>query len=158
MNSSSLNVLKKELKLLENDQLLEVCLSLVKFKKENKEFLHFLLFESQNLDEYVAKIKEIVDVGFQELNRSNFYLVNKGIRKLLRSTNKYIKYASNKSVEVQLLLYFCEKLKKSGIKLNQSTSLFNLYNVLIIKIEKGMSKLHEDLQFDYQLELDKLAV
>ena len=46
MKTATVTVLKKELKYKSNDELLNLCLTLSKFKKENKELLTYLLFEA----------------------------------------------------------------------------------------------------------------
>ena len=47
MKVSSLSELKKELHELPQKQLMELCLSLAKYKKDNKEFLDYLLLFSK---------------------------------------------------------------------------------------------------------------
>ncbi len=154
--TASLNELKKELNTLSKSEIAEICLKLTKFKKENKELLNYLLFEAQNEPLFIENVKAIADIQFEELQKGNLYLANKGLRKILKSINKSIKISGNKQTEVELLIYFCFKLKKSGIKMNHSTALSNLYQLQLKKIEKLISKLHEDLQFDFQMEIDKL--
>ncbi len=156
MEVASLSELKKELKLLEKPEIAELCLRLARYKKDNKELLHFLLFDQQNLDEYIQKVKLVIDESFRQIGGLNLYLANKSLRKVLRNTNKYIKYSGEKQIEVELLIYFCQKLRVSGIKIYHSTQLSNLYQSQLAKIERAMAKLHEDLQFDYQQELERL--
>ena len=48
MQTTSLSELKKELSIMPKDKLVDVCTKLIRFKKENKELLHYLLFESNN--------------------------------------------------------------------------------------------------------------
>jgi hypothetical protein len=57
---------------------------------------------------------------------------------------------------VELLLYFCAKCRDKNIPIGESTALYNLYAAQIKKIEKAMSGMHEDLQYDYVKELDGL--
>ena len=53
MKVASVKDLKIELKQRSNDELIELCLQLSKFKKENKELLTYLLFESDHEDHYI---------------------------------------------------------------------------------------------------------
>ena len=39
----------------------------------------------------------------------------------------------------------------------RNTALNNLYNRQLIAIEKSIQTLNEDLQFDYQIELDEIS-
>jgi hypothetical protein len=47
-------------------------------------------------------------------------------------------------------------LKSSKIPINTSTALTNLYDAQLKKINKVIETMHEDLQYDYRKELDKL--
>jgi hypothetical protein len=96
-----------------------------------------------------------MDEAFDELN-PNIYYAKKGLRKILRNLKKQIKYSGQKETEVELLIYFCKKMKASSIRLSSSTVLTNLYQNQIKSIEKAISKLHEDLQYDYGVMLEEL--
>ncbi len=69
---------------------------------------------------------------------------------------KYIRYSQNKETEVELLLYFCEKLKDFKPSIKRNTTLTNLYNRQLEFISKKIKTLHEDLQNDYGHELENL--
>ena len=55
---------KKELETKKNSELLSYCLKLAKFKKENKELLSFLLFESHDINAYINNVKDEVSEAF----------------------------------------------------------------------------------------------
>src|ERR1019366_7792595 len=152
MKSASIHVLQKELHELEPKQVLELCMRLAKYKKENKELLSYLIFEAHNEKAYINGIKEEMDILFSEINKSTNYLAKKSLRKILRLTNKFIKYSGSKQTEIELKIYFCTKLKTSRIPINTSVVLSNLYNREIEKIKNAIAKLHEDLQYDYKQE------
>lgn len=150
MEIASLADIKKELKTLSQNELLDICLRLARYKKENKELLNYLLFEAGNEEKYIASIKEEVVQEFQNMNSSNLYLAKKSIRRILRILKRYIKYSENKETEVELLIFFCEELKEQNLPLQDSKVLMNLYQRQLITIKKVLKSLHEDLQFDYQ--------
>jgi hypothetical protein len=156
MKAASLSELKNELKTLNPSKLMDLCLQFAKFKKENKEFLTYLLFEASDEDNYIRGVKEMIDELYLEMNRYNLYQAKKTLRKILRETNKHIKYSGKKQTEVELLIYYCNKFKTSGIKYQSSTALLNLYNRQLLKIGKSISQLHEDLQYDFLEELKPL--
>lgn len=156
MKAASVNELKEELKSLPASTLVDLCVRLVKYKKENKELLNYLLFESHDEPAYREAVKREIDEAFTVINSSNLYFAKKSIRKILRITGKYIKYTGSKQTEVELLLYFCSALKKSGIPFQKSTALNNLYVSQLNKAEKAMEGMHEDLQYDYRRDMDKL--
>lgn len=156
IESASISDIKKELQLLEPKQLADLCLQLAKYKKDNKEYLSYLLFHSHDKNTAVALVKEEIDILFTEINHINLYVVKKSLRKILRFTNKHIKYIGSKEQEIELLIYFCKKIRLSRIPINKSTVLQNLYNAQVKKINGIILKLHEDLQYDYLNELEAL--
>lgn len=156
MKTATIQEIKQELQAANQSKLLELCLHLAKFKKENKELLTYLLFEAQDEESYISSVKSLMDEGFAELPRANLYLTKKSLRKTLRITNRYSKYAGSKQVEISLLLYFCSKMKNSGIPYQKATVLINLYEQQLKKINKALPLLHEDLQYDFQQELAAL--
>jgi len=156
MKSATLNLLKQELASRSPEELSEICLRLSKFKKENKELLTYLLFESFDENLYVANIKAGIDSQFEQINRTNYYFIRKSIRKILINTRKYIRYSQQKETEIELLIYFCNKLKYFSPSIHGNTQLKKLFDTQLGLIRKKVSTMHEDLQFDYGIELDKL--
>jgi predicted nucleotide-binding protein (sugar kinase/HSP70/actin superfamily) len=156
MKAATVHQLKKELEFLDAKTLVKLCLRLARFKKENKELLTYLLFEAQDEGSYVAMVEEEIDELLKDANRSSFYLTKKSVRKALRQTDKYIRYSDEKETEVRLRLYFLTKLKTSEIKIGKSKVLTNMYLGQIKKVKTALEKLHEDLQYDYQQQLEKL--
>ncbi len=156
MKLASVSDIKQTLENLTHKELLEMCTRLVKYKKDNKELLNYLLYQSGDEDGFIEEIKEMVNEEFTTVNRFNLYFAKKTIRKILKTVNKHIKYSGSKETEVQLLLHFCTTLDDSGISYKKNTALNNLYLSQLKKIEKVISTLHEDLQYDYLRQLDKL--
>jgi len=158
MKAATLNELKKELTNLPAKELVEICLRLAKYKKESKELLTYLIFESDNEANYIAAIKADVNEQFELLNTSNLYVAKKGLQKIVRSVSKYIKYSGIKQTEIEVLIYFCQMLKESGIPITQNTVIENMYYRQLTKINKAVASLHEDLQFDFQQEIENLSL
>ncbi|MDA0176278.1 MULTISPECIES: hypothetical protein [Mesoflavibacter] len=156
MKSATVANIRKELKHKSNEELAELCLRLSRFKKENKELLTYLLFEADYEAGYIETIKTEIDEQFDQINTSSFFYIKKSVRKILRNTKKYIRYSLNKETEVELLLYFCQKLNAMTPSISRNTTLTNLYDRNIIAIKKKVKNLHEDLQYDYNNKLDEL--
>jgi hypothetical protein len=156
MKAASIHDLQKELITLSPKELAALCLRLTKYKKENKELLSYLLFEAHDEKGYIQSVKLGADELFDEMNRSNNYLIKKSLRKILRFINKFIKYSGIKETELELRIYFCKKIKSEGISTTASTVLSNLYQREVEKIKKVFSQLHEDLQYDYQHDVEEL--
>ncbi|MCC4213784.1 MULTISPECIES: hypothetical protein [Leeuwenhoekiella] len=156
MKTATVSQLKKELQHRDEADLLEICLKLAKFKKENKELLTYLLFESDYETGYVESVKELIAEQFETINTKNYYWMKKGIRKILKETKKYARYSGNKETEVALLLYFCEKMTEVRPAIRNNNVLRNLYLRQKEYIAKKIEALHEDLQLDYIHALEKL--
>ena len=156
MKAVTLKQLKDELSHKSANELKELCIHLSKFKKENKELLTYLMFESHDEEQYIQSVKDQMDVFFTEINTKSFFYIRKSVRKVLTLTKKFIRYSKKKETEVALLLYFCHKLKNFKPSINRSTRLTNTFERQIILVKKAIATLHEDLQYDYQLELNDL--
>lgn len=138
-------------------QLVELCVRLAKFKKENKELITYLLFEAFDENAYIENIKTEMQDQFEEINTTSLYFVKKSLRKILRVTNKYIRYMGSAEAEVRLLLFFCTTLKASGIPFETNPVINNMYQNQLKKISKSIATMHEDLQYDYVKELKLLS-
>jgi len=156
VKAASVSELKQELSYRSKGELLDLCLHLAKFKKENKELLTYLLYEASDEPAYVENVKKEIEERFKEVNRRNFYFIKKSVRKILITTRKYIQYSKKKETEVELLLCFCGELKKMRPSIKGSVALNNIFNRQIEAIKKTIKSLHEDLQFDYETELNKI--
>jgi len=156
MKAASLKEIQQELAELPKQDLVALCLRLGRFKKENKELLTYLLFEAFDQEAWVAGIKKEMGEQFEEMNRSNLYLVKKSLRKILRSLGKYGRYAGLPEVDLQLLLHFFSLTRSHEIDMRGSAALQNLYQNQEKKIRKLIAGMHEDLQFDYLKELEGL--
>lgn len=156
MKAVSVAVIRKELKHKSQDELAELCLRLSRFKKENKELLTYLLFEADNEDGYIETVKAEIDEQFELINTTSYYYIKKSVRKILRNTRKYIRYSLNKETEVALLLYFCQTLKHMSPSIKGSTALYNIYDRTLASVRKKVLLLHEDLQYDYGLDIENL--
>jgi hypothetical protein len=156
MKSVSVKELNEELSNISPKELRELCIRLSRFKKENKELLTYLLFESTNEELYIESVKSEIDVQFEQINKKSYYFIRKGIRKILNLTKKYIRYSQKKKTEIDLLIYFCVKLKKFTPSVQRNTGLRNLYNRQIETIRIKLSSMHADLLYDYESELEEL--
>lgn len=156
MKAVTLKKIKDELNHRSSQDLVELCLKLSKFKKENKELLTYLLFESHDEESYIQSVKNLIDELFEDINTKSFFYIRKSVRKILTLTKKYIRYSKKKETEVELLLHFCIQLKNFRPSISQSPRLTNVYQRQLELVKKAIATLHEDLQYDYQIELKKM--
>jgi len=157
MKSASIQEIKQELQTLRPAQLVDLCLRLSRFKKENKQLLTYLLFEAHDEEGFVSGVKAEIEELFSTVNLSQLYFAKKTLRKILRIINKYCRYSTNKQTEAELRIHFCRQLMGSGIPIRQNKIISNLYDSQLRKIESIMPTLHEDLQHDLGRFVGQLA-
>ena len=158
IRTATVNEIKDELQHLPPAKVVELCIRLSRFKKENKELLTYLLFESNNMEAYLELVKQDTTNLFSEVNSTNLYFAKKTIRKILRLINKQIRFIGSKQAEAELLIHYCSCLKNSGIPFQKSNALLNLYKQQLKKIEKAVEGMHEDLQYEYHKQLLKIEL
>lgn len=158
MRSSSIHQLQKELKALPSEEVLEICIRLAKYKKENKEFLNFILFGAQDKENYFAKVKEDLEDHFSQINRSTGWTTKKGLQKMVRLITKHVKQSGSPQTEIELRIWFCKRIRQTRINLDLSQVTTNLFYREIERIKVVYSKMHEDLRTDYQKDLEFLNV
>lgn len=157
MKAATAKQLKDELKAKTQAELLEYCLRLARFKKENKELLTYLLFEADDEQSYVQNVKETIDDMFSEINTRTYYFIKKGLRKIITHIRKYSRYSVKKETEIELHIYFCHKMKNFRPSIKGDPRLESIYLKQILAIKKKLEPLHEDLQYDYGEELEELG-
>lgn len=149
MRAATIHDLKAELSGLSQKQLLDLCLRLAKFKKENKELLTYLLFEAGNEEGYIESVRLELDDLFEPLPHPNAYLTKKTLRKILRVITRYSRYSNMVQSEIEMRIYFLDSIRKKEIRIAGSQALINMYAQQVKKISALIDTLHEDLQFDY---------
>ncbi len=150
MRTATIFEIREELNTLSHSQLVSLCTGLARNKKENKEFITYYLFEAGDLRGFLDGIKSEIDLLMAEVSRANLYYAKKSIRKILRITNKHIRFTASKQAEAELLIHFCVSLKATGIHFENSVALDKLFKQQLKKIDQALSGLHEDLQYDYR--------
>ncbi len=156
MKAASVRELKIALQEQSSTQLVELCLQLAKFKKDNKEFLTYLVYEAEDEAAYIRSVKSEIDEQFAQMNRKTFYFIKKSVRKILRQLKKYIRYSKKKETEVELLLHFCWQMRELQPSITRYQMLQNIYERQLAMIRKKIDMLHEDLQYDFTQELEAL--
>jgi hypothetical protein len=158
MKTATVKELREELKFRSEEDLMKIVLRLSRFKKENKELLTYLLFESTDEDEYITNVKTLLDNMFLALNTANNYRLQKGVRKVLREAKKYVRYSGSKETEVAVLIHFCRLMRETHPQVLRSKTMRDLMARQVVLIKTRISTLHEDLQFDFESELNMVEM
>ena len=111
MKAASIVNLRKAVEHLDRQTLQTLCLRLARFKLENKELLTYLIFESEDELKYVQGIKIHLESLFEDINTNSYFHIKKSVRKILRRIRKFSRYSNAAETEVELLLFFCWKMK-----------------------------------------------
>jgi hypothetical protein len=156
MKAASVPEIKQELTTLTSKELTDLCLRLARFKKENKELLTYLLFESNNEKQFIEGVKKEIDDQFAEINMSHVYYAKKSLRKILKMINKYCRYSGSSETETELRLHFCSALMLSPLRIRRDKVISKLYQTQLAKIRTVIKSMHEDLQYDYDRLLQAL--
>lgn len=156
MKSASLAELKKELKHLEKEELETILLQVVKYKKENKELLSYLLFDADYEEGYIAKVKEAMEQEFQEMNTGNLRAVKKSMQRILRIVKKYIGFSLQKATETELLISYCYLVLRLPVRYLSVTVIRNMLERNYKAILKSIEKLEEDLRTDYNEDIERI--
>jgi len=156
MKAASLSQIKKQLVKLDQGEMLEACLRLARFKRDNKELLTYLLFASEDEEVYAASLCAEIDELFQSINKSSLYYAKKGIRKTIRWMEKFLRYSGKDETAIEVRIHFCKTLLNSKIPIHESRVTSNMLHSQLKKIDKVMSKFHPDIQYEYRAEVDKI--
>ncbi len=156
MKPAALSDIRQELIQLPPKKVLEICLRLAKYKKENKELLSYLLFEAEDETGFVNNIKKEMDDLFSDLPKHSVYLLKKGLRKILKLVTKHSKHTSKKESEIEMLLYFCQKFVEAKFAYRNNKAIESIYLSQIKKTSILIQSIHQDLQHDYTNQLNQL--
>jgi hypothetical protein len=156
MKAASLKEIKSALQDSDLDQLTEFCLRLIKFKKENKELLTYLLFESADEDAYVNAVKAEIEEQFKSVSKGHLFFAKKTLRKILRYVNRQSRYSGVNKTELELRIFYCLQMVDNGIAITKGTVIYNLYHQQLKKIDSLLRKMPDDLQYDYDQDMTTL--
>lgn len=147
MQAASIAELKKALVKMEQGELLDAVLRLARFKKDNKELLTYLLFMSEDENGYANYLCQEIDEHFSLTPNMH----KKTLRKIIRWMNKCLRFSGQKETEIHVRIHFCESLRDSETPFRKHRVMTNMYLGQLKKIDQVLSKLHEDVQMDFQL-------
>lgn len=102
-------------------------------------------------------VKENLESAFYSANHRNYYLAKKAAQSIRKLLNKNLKLTRDSNAKIELIAFFCEKMREFGYLDYRHPVIPNLYALQVRKIEKLIALLHEDLQFDYRELLERLS-
>jgi len=156
MEKVSLSDIRKELSFASKEELVSICLRMARLKKENKEHLAYLLF-SKDEAVFIAEINEEITLAMHDLRNINTFQAKKVLQKTLRTITKNKKFCLSKVYEMEVMLHFVREMEQKKVPYSSSSYLFQFYAKQVIKLGKILPGLDEDLQTDYQSEVEELC-
>ncbi len=158
MQAASVETIKAELKQMPPKQVLDLLLRLARFKKENKELLTYLLFESNDEESYIQQIKQEIKEELEKIDGLPAYQYKKQFRKIQRKINKPIKYTGSKSSAVELYMYMLRMISEKKKTVFIHSFLEKSSQQYINKIEKAIPGINEDLVHDIKRQLQEFKL
>ena len=146
--------IRKEMSSLSHKEITELCIRLIRFKKENKELADYFLFEKHQEHSYLLAAKSEIQSLFGNIQTTQPYLVKKSIRKIIRLAERYSKYAANPIIFIELYLEIMQHIQEYFPHWKQVVPLMKITESLEKKSRRLLPKLHEDLQFDYNARME----
>jgi len=153
MKAASLIDIKKSLARMEPGDLLETCLRLARFKKENKELLTYLLYMSSDEQGFADYLCTEIDEQFALTPNAH----KKTIRKLIRWMEKCLRFTQVKETAAQVRIHFCKALDASDTPYLRTKVTTNMFAGQIKKAKALVAKFHEDIQCEYLYEIEMLS-
>jgi hypothetical protein len=151
-----LSDLKKELLELSKPELIQLCLRVAKLKRENKELLAYLIFDSEDPLFYAQKLKPEIKEVFEQPFQHAYYLT-KSIRKAKRLITKYYRFTSNKQGETELLIYLVEEFYLSWRNEYRYQALGKVIFRCLEKAQSNLKKIDEDFRADFEDPINELV-
>jgi hypothetical protein len=151
-----LSDLKKELADLSKPELIKLCLRVAKLKRENKELLSYLIFDSEDPLFYAQKLKPEIKEVFEQPFQHAYYLT-KSIRKVMRIITKYYRFTSNKQGETELLIYLVEEFYQSWRYEYRYQALGKVIFRCLEKAQSNLKKIDEDFRADFEDPINELV-
>ncbi len=151
-----LSDLKKELLELSKPELIQLCLRVAKLKRENKELLAYLIFDSEDPLFYAQKLKPEIKEVFEQPFQHAYYLT-KSIRKAMRLITKYYRFTSNKQGETELLIYLVEEFYLSWRNEYRYQALGKVIFRCLEKAQSNLKKIDEDFRADFEDPINELV-
>ncbi|MEO8584113.1 MAG: hypothetical protein ABI415_09970 [Flavitalea sp.] len=156
IKAASVDEIKKELLQLPPKKAMDLVLRLARFKKENKELLSYLLFESGDTPGYIQSIEIQVKEQLDYLGSLKTSDQKKGSRKILRLINRQAKYIGTKEAHVQMLHFYCVHFAEIFGYPELASTLATIFFQQVKKITQLLPEVDEDLRHDYERWLELL--
>jgi len=156
MKPATLVQIRKELETISPQRLMALTLRLIKLKSENKEFVSYLLFDEDQLSEYLADLKFEISEVLDCASFSQSLIAKKALRKCQKSITKHARYMGSKDAEAELYMFMIRKIHEKGINKYTHRTIQIIYLRCIERVKKLLPNIHDDLRGDFEIEIQNL--
>jgi len=157
MKPATLVQIRKELETISPQRLMALTLRLIKLKSENKEFVSYLLFDEDQLSEYLADLKFEISEVLDGASFTQPLIAKKALRKCQKYITKHAKYMGSKDAEAELYMFLLRKIHEKGINRYTHRAIQLIYLRIIEKTKKLLPTIHNDLRGDFEIEILNLS-
>ena len=157
MVPASIDTIKTELKQLPPKKVLELVVRLARFKKENKELLTWLLFESSDEAAYIAQVRKEITEEVEKIDGLTAYQYKKQFRKIQRKINKPIKYMGSKTAAAELYMHMIELIDRKKKTVFIRAFLEKAHEQYVRKVNILLPGIPEDLAADISRQLRQVV-
>ncbi|MCC5921734.1 MAG: hypothetical protein LAT68_02805 [Cyclobacteriaceae bacterium] len=154
---SSVPKIRKLLKDKSQEELQEIVINLASFQADNKDLISFHLSEKFFPEEFLEDFEEWIALEFNDAMEYHFYGMKKKLMKIKKRYKKILKLVKDKPLNFRIRLMFCQKVVEEGLwdEIRYS-SLQNYWLTEVKSLESAYEKLHEDIRFDYQMDMEEI--
>jgi hypothetical protein len=149
--------IKKALKTLQREELVDLISTICKANKFAKEVVTFKLFhEQESSDSYVEKVNNIILDTFNNNYWGTYRYAAKSLRKVSKVTTEHLRVVKQPEQQLAIHLFLCKQLKAYDINEASPGFLGTFYERKKNKALQLFDKLHEDLKMDFEEEVSAL--
>jgi hypothetical protein len=154
VKAPALQDIKNEIKELPPKRLAELCVALAKFRKENKEYLGYLLFDEATREDYVREVISEVTSAVMDIERTQTpYFTKKNLRRIQRLITRHCRFMADPVPTAEVHIAFVKAIAESSIPFRKHLQLSNIYHQELRKVRAAIDGMHEDLRGDFEKEL-----
>lgn len=155
-NVVNISEIKKDLQELDKQKLIDLVLNLAKLKKENKQAIVSALKSKDSLELYVDSVKEFIQSQFESVNPNPFF-AKKTLRRIVKEIKSKSALMKSAYFEAELWIkYIAEYDQLQFVGSASRSMVVNTRKAAVLRIEKLLTKMHEEQQFDIRKELQMI--
>ncbi len=153
MKAASIKQLRTEIGNLPPHKLAALTERLIKYKKDNKELASYIIFYEEDEAGFADDVETALEEQFGLINFKTAFFAKKGLRKMIRIANKFLRYTPNKSTQARIIMDVLSRLALIPASLKKNTQIKNMQVSLLKKLDDILLQVHQDERHDFEKQL-----